>query len=203
MKRLTSLALAVLAAVGLACGPREAPLERSAEPSPADAGGEQRLAAAAYPTVPLTEPWSTLALPTDSGHVVVSSATTVSVAHDGSTVAALFEAYGTAVAAAGWSVLGQESAGDHATAIYEREGRRMALGLGERDGVVLVILEDRSAVEANNAKVRDAKPAEPAPDGPDAFRRRRASSKAGKGKRSRTLESPRRRGKRNGKKARR
>ena len=187
--------------MGLACGPGEAPRERPAEPTLAAAGGEKRLAAAAYPTVPLTEPWSSLALPTDSGHVVVSSATTVSVAHDGSTVAALFEAYGTAVAAAGWSVLGQESAGDHATAIYEREGRRMALGLGERDGVILVVLEDRSAVEANNAKVRDAKPSEPAPDGPDAFRRRRASSKAGTSKRGRTRESPRRRGKRKGKKA--
>ncbi len=204
MNRLSFRMLAVLALMLPGCGLEEMPHQRAAvEPAAATIEEDQPPAAAAFPTVALTEPWTRMGLPTDSGHVVVSDATTVSVAHDGSSVAALLAAYGDAVAAQGWSVLGQESSASQATVIFEREDKRMGLGLQEENGVTLVVLEDRTAVEANNAKVREAKPVEPAADAPDSFRRRRAPAKARGSKARETKARPRPRGKRKGGKVRR
>jgi hypothetical protein len=123
-----------------------------------------------------------MGLPTDRGQVVVSNTTTVMLAHDGTTVADLAAAYAEAVTELGWTELGQESSGDRVTAIFERDDKTLGLGLKDKEGVTLVVLEDRSAVETNNDKVRETKQSAPQPDPPDAFRRPRRPAKRRGGK---------------------
>ena len=181
MTRVSILSLAIVAVGGLACGlgaPQTGGGDgEAAGEAPVPAAEARTVSVADYATVGLTEPWSSMGLPTDDGHVVVSDAITLLVAYDGRATADLNAAYGAAVAARGWRQRGVVSTEQGAGLLFDKDGRTIALALRDSHGVTLVHLEDRSRVEADNATVLDAKPSRvPPPDEPATFRTRRPSA---------------------------
>ncbi|MCB9681986.1 MAG: hypothetical protein H6733_11000 [Alphaproteobacteria bacterium] len=90
--------------------------------------------------VPLTPPWTTMALPVAGARVTFSDAETVSIHHAGVQGAALADSYGTALQAAGWTLDADTSAGGIVNQTWTSADQSLALSIQAVDDASVVSL---------------------------------------------------------------
>lgn len=121
MKFRSALVLAFLGLSTLACG------------GSATTGADM----SAY-SVPLTEPWSALSLPIESGSVIYSDNTAATITYNGGNVTDLASKYETAIKAAGWTESFKSTDGGMVTVTYSKDTSTLTLAVMEAMGTATV-----------------------------------------------------------------
>jgi hypothetical protein len=123
MKFRTALCIAFLGLSTLACG-----------------GGSSSSSDLSAYSVPLTDPWTGMSLPVDSGSVLYSDGTTVTITYQGGTVADLSSKYESAIKGAGWSETFKSTDGGMNTVTYSKDSNTLTLAVMEAMGTATVSL---------------------------------------------------------------
>lgn len=123
MKFRTALCIAFLGLSALACG--------GSSTSSGDLS--------AY-SVPLSDPWTGMSLPIDSGSVLYSDGTTVTITYSGGSVADLSGKYESAIKGAGWTETFKSTDGGMNTVTYSKDSNTLTLAVMEAMGTATVSL---------------------------------------------------------------
>jgi len=89
----------------------------------------------------LTEPWESMNLPIGSGVVFLADETMLMVSYEGDQVSSLAGSYGSAIEAAGWSMLEDYSTPEFTAMVYNKGSDALGFGLGAEDGLTFAYLE--------------------------------------------------------------
>jgi hypothetical protein len=123
MKFRTVFAVALLGLSALACG----------------GGGGGSTDLSAY-SVPLSDPWTGMSLPVDSGSVLYSDSTTVTITYSGGSVSDLAGKYESAIKGGGWSETFKNTDNGMVTVTYSKDSSTLTLAVMEAAGTTTVSL---------------------------------------------------------------
>lgn len=91
-------------------------------------------------SVPLSDPWTGMNLPIDSGSVLYSDASTCTITYQGGTVADLSGKYEAAVKNGGWTESFKSTEGGMNAISYTKDGGQLTLNVVEAMGTATVSL---------------------------------------------------------------
>jgi len=151
MKRITAISLSALVIGILACGGSG----DNASSDDADEGGDDAVTVD-LPTVPITEPWKSMGLPTNSGQVVASDASVLLVAHGDASVSGITADYTSAIASDGWSKGDDYSTPDFTAIVYTKGAQSVGFACGIEQEITFAYMEDLGKV-GGDSTVRAAK----------------------------------------------
>lgn len=89
-------------------------------------------------SVPLTDPWTGMSLPVDSGSVLYSDGTSVTITYSGGSVNDLATKYEDSIKSQGWSETFKSTDGGMVTVTYSKDSSSLTLAVMEAMGTATV-----------------------------------------------------------------